>query len=168
MSAIFTTAHSLHEGTWSTDGNFPPSPSSSPPLAIYWANQSKADNSKLFCDWLTILTSGRCQVAVLCSTNSRTCVHSVWSFVHVGPNPFCQHNNSSSICKIHLDKIGARLRVIRCSGQNDAGFSGFKSSRKECQNYDMFYTPPLADTGPWFLHSVHIWLFYQIMLVSNA
>ena len=97
---LFTTAPLLHEGTWSSDGNFPPS--SPPPPAIYWANQSKADNSMLFCDWLTKLTSGWRQVAVQCSTNSCTFVHRVNSFVQLGPNPFCQQNNSSSQYKINL------------------------------------------------------------------
>ena len=40
---IFTTAPSVHEGTWSTEGN--PSPSSS--SVINWTNQNKADNLKL-------------------------------------------------------------------------------------------------------------------------
>ena len=41
------------DGMWSTHYNSPSSSSS--PAIIYWTSQSKAVNSKLFCDWLTII-----------------------------------------------------------------------------------------------------------------
>ena len=41
------------KGTLSTHGN------SSSPSAIFWTNQRKAANSKLFCDWLTKMRPAR-------------------------------------------------------------------------------------------------------------
>ena len=59
---LFLTPAPLSEGNWSTHGN---SPSSSPPSpVISWTNQNKTNNSKLFCDWFTILRPGWQHVAV--------------------------------------------------------------------------------------------------------
>ena len=46
-------------------------------FVIYWTNQSKAEHSKLPCDWLTKLRPGWRQVAVHWTANSWTCVHRV-------------------------------------------------------------------------------------------
>jgi hypothetical protein len=79
------------KGTRSSDGN---SPRPSSPSVIYWINQSKAYNSMLFCDWLTILRLYWRQVAVHCSAYSWT-VYTECTSKHLGQAK-CEHTDSTN------------------------------------------------------------------------
>ena len=74
---FFTMAPLLHDGPWSTDGNFPSS-------ATYWTNQNRSDYLKHCCDWLTILRPGSCTVQY---KQLNMCTQSIHSFVQLGSNP---------------------------------------------------------------------------------
>ena len=91
---------------------------------IYWINQSRADASKLFCVWLTILRPAWRQVAVLQCKQLNMCTQSVK--LNIGPGKVCAQVSTQNV-ETHSFVLGS------------------KTSEKEVPLFDNFHVTLLFD-----------------------